>query len=213
MKPHHDISDERVVRALTHPLRVRILALLEDRTASPSELAAELSAPLGTVSYHVRTLVRLGLLQLVGRKQRRGAIEHYYRAVSRPRITDQAWGELPEIVKRALVDSSIEQVAGYVGSAAAAGGFNVADAHLTRSPVTVDDIGWHKLSAELARVLERIARIEAESKERLARKDHADERRASVVMMLFESGEDGGQRMPPRAATPRRRATKARVTS
>ena len=47
MKPHSDISDPRIIKALTHPLRVSILGTLEERTASPSELAEELGAPLG----------------------------------------------------------------------------------------------------------------------------------------------------------------------
>ena len=51
-----NISDPRYVKALSHPLRVRILALLQERTASPRELAEWLDATLGTVSYHVRTL-------------------------------------------------------------------------------------------------------------------------------------------------------------
>jgi DNA-binding transcriptional ArsR family regulator len=71
-----------MVKALTHPMRVQILALLEERTATPAELAVELGAPLGNVSYHVRQLSGLGLIKLVKRTPRRGAVEHHYRAVS-----------------------------------------------------------------------------------------------------------------------------------
>ncbi|MDQ2895534.1 MAG: helix-turn-helix domain-containing protein, partial [Actinomycetota bacterium] len=42
MKPYQDITDPSVAKALAHPLRLRILAALEQRTASPSQLAAEL---------------------------------------------------------------------------------------------------------------------------------------------------------------------------
>jgi len=56
MKPITDIDDPRLVKALAHPLRIQILNLLRDRVASPSELADEIGAPLGNVSYHVRFL-------------------------------------------------------------------------------------------------------------------------------------------------------------
>src|SRR5215212_7372531 len=64
-EPMMNIDDPRYVKAMSHPLRVRILALLDERAASPVELAGWLGATLGTVAYHVRTLERIGLIELV----------------------------------------------------------------------------------------------------------------------------------------------------
>ena len=50
-----------IVLPLAHPLRIHILRVLQDRVASPSELADELQAKLPNVSYHVRFLEKLGL--------------------------------------------------------------------------------------------------------------------------------------------------------
>ncbi len=138
MRPHQDITDPALAKALAHPLRTRILAALEDRTASPSELAAELDAPLGILSYHIRRLTALGFVKLVKRVPRRGAVEHYYTAISRPRITSAAWGQTPSIVKHATISAALDQIGHYVSDAAAAGGFDASEAHLTRSPVVVD---------------------------------------------------------------------------
>lgn len=57
--PITNIEDPRYVKALAHPLRIRLLALLGDREASPVQLAEHVDATLGTVAYHVRTLERL----------------------------------------------------------------------------------------------------------------------------------------------------------
>ena len=103
LKPITDINDPRLVKAMAHPLRVQILSVLEQRVASPRELSDELDAPLGNVSYHVRTLSSLGLIKLVKKTPRRGAIEHYYEARGRAVVTDKAWAEVPDIVKRALL--------------------------------------------------------------------------------------------------------------
>jgi len=48
--------DQRLIKALGHPLRMSVLAILNARVASPSELAKELGEPLGNVAYHVKIL-------------------------------------------------------------------------------------------------------------------------------------------------------------
>jgi DNA-binding transcriptional ArsR family regulator len=80
MKRVQTIDDPRYVKAMSHPSRVRILAMLDERKASPNPLAGWLGASLGTVAYHVRTLEQLGLIELVDETRVPGAVEHHYRA-------------------------------------------------------------------------------------------------------------------------------------
>jgi DNA-binding MarR family transcriptional regulator len=61
-----------------HPLRAKILEALAGSTKSPVQLAGELDARLGSVSYHVRTLERDGLIELTRTRPVRGTIEHFY---------------------------------------------------------------------------------------------------------------------------------------
>ena len=187
MKAITDINDPRLVKALAHPLRVRILGVLEERTASPNELSEELSAPLGNVSYHVRILAHLGLIKLVKQRPRRGAVEHFYRAKGRARVTDRAWRDVPDIVKHAMVDTTMQQIVDYAGGAAEIGGFDRTDAHLTRQPLTVDQKGWSDLAGALRDAYERVNEIARESAERLKRSGHEDELNAGAVLMLFEA--------------------------
>ena len=39
MKPVTNIDDPRYVKAMSHPVRVRIMAMLQERKASPNELS------------------------------------------------------------------------------------------------------------------------------------------------------------------------------
>jgi DNA-binding transcriptional ArsR family regulator len=190
MKPQSDISDPRIIKALTHPLRIQILAALDERTASPSELADELGAPLGNVSYHVRQLAGLGLIKLVKRTPRRGAIEHHYKAVGRPQISDDAWAGTSATVKDAVVGAALGDVGSAVTSAAASGGFSRPDAHLTRTQVTVDERGWKDLDKELNATLARMEKITADSAKRLAKADGDGGQPATVVMMLFGTADE-----------------------
>jgi DNA-binding transcriptional ArsR family regulator len=189
MKPQSDISDPRIIKALTHPLRIQILAALDERTASPSELADELGAPLGNVSYHVRQLAGLGLIKLVKRTPRRGAIEHHYKAVGRPQITDDAWAGTPATVKDAVVGAALGDLGSAVTAAAAAGGFSRPDAHLTRTQITVDEKGWKDLDKELNATLTRVQKIADDSAKRLAKAGQDGEQSATVAMMLFGAGD------------------------
>jgi DNA-binding transcriptional ArsR family regulator len=83
LQPSRQSLERRLDIAVAHPLRARVLAVLEERIASPKQLARELGAPLGVVAYHVRVLRSLGLIQLVDVTQRRGAVEHRYTAIAR----------------------------------------------------------------------------------------------------------------------------------
>jgi DNA-binding transcriptional ArsR family regulator len=183
-----EIDDPRFVKALAHPLRIHILRILEDRTASPRELADELGAKLPNVSYHVRFLERLGVLQLVDTQPRRGALEHYYRANGRLRVTGKAWAQVPDLVKNAMVAATLDQIVDYVRAGAVIGGFDRADAHATRQPLLLDAQGFKELGAALDELLGRANSIAADSAKRMAADDHRNgELSAGLVMMLFET--------------------------
>jgi DNA-binding transcriptional ArsR family regulator len=209
LKPITDINDPRLVKAMAHPLRVQVLGILEQRVASPRELADELEAPLGNVSYHVRTLSSLGLIKLVKKTPRRGAIEHYYEARGRAVVTDRAWAEVPEIVKRALVGATLGEVSERVNEAAAKGGFDREDAHLTSPRVIVDEQGFRELSGALSDLFDRVDKIQRESTKRLKGSDTGTIE-AGVVAMLFERSTNGGSAASADGATPAREKAGAR---
>jgi DNA-binding transcriptional ArsR family regulator len=191
MKQITEIDDARLVKGLAHPLRIAILRVLEDRTASPSEIAEEIDAPLGNVSYHVRFLARLGLVELAETRPRRGAVEHYYRAVARMHVSEEAWAQVPTQVRDAVLSSTLHDVARSVGAAAAAGGFDHEQAHATRVRVTLDGDGMSELSAAVQELHRRAMHIERESQQRLASlaardgqsNGHAVD--AALVLMLY----------------------------
>lgn len=183
--PARDVTDNRVIRALAHPLRVAALTLLDDRTLSPKELAEQLGVPLPLASYHIRRLHQLDLIELVGTQQRRGALQHFYRARERPKITDEAWAQVPAIVKRELIAATLAQTNAEIAAAAAVGGFDREDVHASRTSFRTDEQGWGELSELLATTLEQVEEIQARATERLA--EHNDTMtRASAILMLFE---------------------------
>ena len=87
--PGYPLADRLVVtgadqvRALSHPLRMTVLALLTEREASVAELAAATGRPKGTVAHHVRVLYRAGLVQVVRTRRVRAVEERFYGRAAR----------------------------------------------------------------------------------------------------------------------------------
>ncbi|NUT55776.1 MAG: helix-turn-helix transcriptional regulator [Thermoleophilia bacterium] len=183
--PIERLDDPRLVRALSHPLRVRILSILDEETASAVEIARSLRADIGVVAYHIRTLHRLGLLELVRETPRRGAIQRFYRALPRPQITAPAWADAAPISKQAHVAAALQQIHEIAGAANAVGGFDRPGSRFDRTVVKVDAEGLERLTGALTRVLDEIKEIEAQSAERQAGAETAAAEDVGLVMMVF----------------------------
>lgn len=187
VKPVTDIDDPRYVKAMSHPLRVRILAMLDERVASPNQLAGWLGATLGTTAYHVRVLERLGLIELADETRVRGAVEHHYRSMARPMVSAQAWADVTQIAKQSAVGSSLQIVDEYAQASAAAGGFDRAEAHLSRTRVKLDAKGWEQLLGATLKYVEKVEGIERAALARMEKQPHVEEpSEATVVVMNFE---------------------------
>ena len=185
-----DLVDPRLAKALSHPMRTRILAILNERVASPNEISEMIDERLPNVSYHVRALLELGCVELVSTAQRRGAIEHYYRAIVRPFFTDRDWKKLPQSGRQAVSDVALQMIWEDVSSAIRGGTFEArADRHLSRSVLELDEEGWKELSELLGSTLEETEKIEKRSAERLKANEGNDGNPVPVrvVLMHFES--------------------------
>lgn len=80
------LSDRRANKAISHPVRQKTIALLRAAgPLSPVQIARHVDGSLGTVSYHVRALHELGVIELVGTRPKRGALEHIYALVDEDR--------------------------------------------------------------------------------------------------------------------------------
>ncbi|MEA2123529.1 MAG: hypothetical protein QOI80_311, partial [Solirubrobacteraceae bacterium] len=131
-------------------------------------------------------LADLGLVKLVKRRTRRGAVEHYYQARGRAQVTNRAWAQVPGVVKRSMVAVALEQAVDQAGAAAAAGGFDHEDTNLSRQSVQLDKEGFGELSAAVGRLHEELAAIQERSTARLQKADDDAAVQAGLVTMLFQ---------------------------
>lgn len=161
-------TQDRLIKAMSHPLRFRILIRLNEEAASPSVLARELEEPIGNVSYHVRVLDDLGAIELVETRQVRGATEHVYRATARPYFDDTHWAALPVNVRRQLQDNTIQGVWDHLVEAAATAGLDRPDTHVSWTTLELDEEGHREVAAMLDETIHRALELHAEAAGRAA---------------------------------------------
>jgi DNA-binding transcriptional ArsR family regulator len=179
--------DQKLVKALAHPLRVEILTILNERMASPNELSKELNEGLSQVSYHVKVLKDFECIEMVKTEPRRGAVEHYYRATSRAYLTDRDWTNLPDSIKPGLSAAGLDMIVEDVGEAIGSGTFNKRDdVHISWTPGLVDEQGWEETTELINDTLEKAVRIFAGSAKRIT-KSGEEGIPTSVVLLNYET--------------------------
>jgi hypothetical protein len=175
--------DTRLAKALSHPLRQRLLMAYTNREASPSQVAKELGASLGDVSYHTKQLVAHGCVELVRAVRGRGGVKHFYRAAVKYQLSDEQFGMLSPSLRRTAAEPVLSQILEDVARAGAAGALADDDVHISRLRLDLDDAGW----AELSRLLEQVV----ERAQELNRSSAGGERPSSLTMLHFRRGADG----------------------
>jgi DNA-binding transcriptional ArsR family regulator len=189
--------DRGLVKVASHPVKVRALTVLTERSASPKEIADQLGIPIGQVSYHVRVLEQMGMIELIGTRQVRGAVEHFYKAVRRPRFEEQEWAALSLEEREQVSIWAKQQEMIDAAIAFEAGTFDRRlDRHLSRVPLVLDEEGWKELSDFMGEGLDTILEIQTRSAERLSRQGGEGGFPAVASMSCFE--------MPEGAEPPKR---------
>jgi hypothetical protein len=125
---------------------------------------------LSDAAYHVRVLERHGCIELVDTKQRRGATEHFYRAIERPDFNAEQIGEIS--VRQAHENAiSILQMA-FADVTTALEGKTLCsrkEHFVARLAACVDEEGFAEISGAFDEFLERFYAADAASTERMRR--------------------------------------------
>jgi DNA-binding transcriptional ArsR family regulator len=154
---------------VAHPTRARCFVILTERVASPVEIAQEIGKDVGHVGYHVRKLQQLNLIELVDERPVRGAVEHFYRAMERPVVTEEEFAEQSieerEVFTRYTLQLHVTDIARAIDE-------HTVDARVNRVvarvPMVVDEDGFQELSDIHTELYEKTLEIQARSAERLA---------------------------------------------
>jgi DNA-binding transcriptional ArsR family regulator len=184
-----DYVDQDTARAMAHPMRVQILAELNKRVMSPSQFAKRFDEKLSNVSYHFRTLQRLGCIEEVDTRPVRGAVEHRFRAIKRVLFDGSSWEDLPPSLKAQVSGRTLTDFLEAVAAAMSAGTFDSSDERVAvwfQRPL--DRQGWEEAVEAHWELIHKMGTIFKDAQLRLAEAGEPEEElRATYGLFLFES--------------------------
>lgn len=183
--------EEAVAYAVGHRIRIEALSILNEGTASPNEIAKLIDEGVSKVGHHIKELAESGCIEFVGTAQRRGATEHYYRAVERPFISDEEARELPAETKREFAALILQAImAEGLSSLGNAKMDADDDVWMSWRSLELDAEGRREVAALQAETYARIEEIEARSASRLL--ESSEEGKSTVIAaMAFERSRRG----------------------
>jgi Helix-turn-helix domain len=180
--------DQRLVRSVAHPLRIKILEALTDHVASPNAIADKLETDLSGVAYHTRELGRLGALELVDTGQVRGAIEHFYKATPRAFVGDPGWRKVPPSLLSGVSAATLQTFLDKAVAALEAGTLDGrSDTVFRWMPISLDEEGWKEVVAIMEEATKLMLAAHLRSQDRLSEKGDRGAVSAVVGQAAFET--------------------------
>lgn len=182
-------SAPKLFKAMAHELRAEILTLMVERATpvSPNEIANALDEAVTNVSHHMKQLVKYRCAELVDERPRRGAMEHFYRATTRPYLDLAEWKRMQRPGRDAFSGHIGQKVVDDLVDGFDAGTVDSrSDRVMARTPMTLDGQGWAEMLKVCERALEESFEVQARSDERRSRGDDDGAIRATSVMLFFE---------------------------
>ena len=182
-------EDLDTLRAMMHPLRTRAYIEAVKAPVSAKELAERLDVPLQRMSYHVRLLAESGLLRVVRKTPRRGAIETHYRAVATLEVDDAALTSSPELFKvwtqmiMRMMAEDVEHSIEHNGAA---------EMFMGRAHFAVDEAGAERVHQEILAFYDRMAALEEELRVEPGEDTHA----VNVTVVQHPGRRDAGRNGP-----------------
>jgi hypothetical protein len=158
---------------LAHPVRVRVLEILNERDMSPIEFCREGFAPesmdVSHVAYHFRELAEYGCLKVIEENKRRGSIEHVYRGIGRAYFSDVEWSALSFEERERISKTVVQGLLARIEGAVMTGTFDVRDdRHLSWIAMKLDEQGWAEMATTLGAAFGEIEQIRSDAEKRLA---------------------------------------------
>lgn len=141
------LADPDLLAAMDHPYRVHIMGVLNQRVASPGEVAQELELKSRDLVYHFDKLEALGVIEFVREERTPGGrlIGRYYRATRRGWVEADQWKRVDPKDRPGVTAMILANCNSDIRAAMQAGTLDGDDNVLARVPAAVDDQGWKEV--------------------------------------------------------------------
>ncbi len=207
--------EKHISKAFGHYVRIQILWILNERIASPSELAKELSEPLNRIGGHIKVLKEAGCIELVDKVIVGNAVQNFYRATARIFFDDTEWRTIPPTLKEGLRITLLQNLIDDAIAALENETYDSLDgSHMSWSPMLIDEQARLEINELLDQTLRKALAIQERATKRLGT---SGEKGVSYSVSLLGYPSIGGIKKvnPPKrgAASPAVRKAKAKASS
>ncbi|HEY5815033.1 MAG TPA: hypothetical protein VIS95_01675 [Solirubrobacterales bacterium] len=186
-------AERAITYLLNHPVRLDAYLSTFEAMASPNEISKLLKEPLADVSFHMKELREEGAIELVKRAQRRGAVEHYYRASNPPEIDTEEWKATPKSIRRRIIALGLQIVIADALSSLRYGKLeDDENMYLVWMPMRLSREGQEEATALEAEMLDRMKSIK--DRHEVPDTGPDGEPMKIAVMLWFERGVPGPRR-------------------
>jgi len=174
--------DDGMLYVFSHPLRVRMIAELNEEDGSASDLAKRLSVKTYNADYHLKKLLEYDCVEVVKRVRVRGTQKTIYRAKVKVEFPQGIFESLPSSVQKLVLAAVFMTSASDAQVALLADVFEKRpESHASWTNLKLDEQGWQELVERVDSILLAGKEIEAGARERL---DDQDEEPLIVSLNL-----------------------------
>ncbi|HEU4599848.1 MAG TPA: helix-turn-helix domain-containing protein, partial [Solirubrobacterales bacterium] len=164
--------DDGMLFVFSHPLRVRMIAELNEEEGSASDLAKRLSVKTWHTDYHMKKLLEHDCVEAVRREKVRGLEKTVYRAKIKVDFPMEVWEQLPPSVQKLVVAAVFMTSSSDAHVALLADVFETRpESHASWTNLALDEQGWQALIKFVNKLLIVAEQLQADAKKRLAAKD------------------------------------------
>ncbi len=191
------IKESSLTEAVSHPLRVRILEVLNEVDMSPAEFVDGGFADfffgrrpnVNDVAYHFRTLIQFGCLFVVDKRPSGGSVKNTYRGSVRAEFIGSDWTGLSEEEQREIAKTVLQGLIARVDGAVIADTINAReDRQISWFAMRLDERGWAEATRVLAAAYRLVKEISEDSDARLKESDETPISSTAAILMFPSPG-------------------------
>lgn len=164
--------DDGMLFVFSHPLRVRMIAELNEEVGSPSDLAKRLGVETWHTNYHMKKLREHQCVEVVDHVKVRGFTKTIYRAKVKVDFPEEVWATLPPSVQKLVIAAVFLTSSSDAQAALLTEAFERRpESHASWTPLRLDEQGWQQVAERVDRLLSEAEEIQTDAEDRLAARD------------------------------------------
>lgn len=171
---------ETATHLISHPVRVQIVTIANERDVSPARYIEEVMGispaeypedykrAVSHIAFHFRKLWEGGCLEIVDEIPRRGGTEKVFRGTDRAHFTDEEWAEVPPDERGPITTVTWQGLMARTEAARLGGTIDSRDDRwLAWTVVKFDERGWDEMTTVLTDCFAELERVRKDAEGRL----------------------------------------------